>query len=184
MRRRKAHPGHEEKKVRSERRNSACTTECGSPSTAQKRKRQVQTPARPAKSRTTRQAPGSKTDWAPKEKPESQGQAATPGRETRRSTPCRNGNRRGRRGRRQPPMPGRGRVSKPATGCKQWPGSFSRFEYQPFTQKKLNRFWLLLVNFWRVSQVTVRTGVPVVRWLIRQTVFNYIVRFLLFVRWG
>ena len=98
-------------------------------------------------------------------KPEPQGQAANPGRVTRHSMLCHSG-RHVRHGRRRPPVlaPGQG-VSRPATGCKQWPVSFSRFEYHPHGQKMLNRFWLLSANFWRpasgmgVSPVRFRTAI-------------------------
>jgi hypothetical protein len=114
----------------------------------------TQSPACGAESKPKLRAERSKADFATDWKPESQGQAATPGRELRRNKPCRNG-RNGRRERHRPPMLASGQgASPPATGCKQWPVSFSRFEYQPTLRKKLNHFWLLLVNFWHIIPVT------------------------------
>jgi len=100
------------------------------------------------------QAPESKADFATKEEPEPQGQAATPGKLAQRNTPCRKDKnchkdkRRVRHAQHRPPVLGQGQASKLATGCKQWPALFSRFEYHLVGQKKLNRFWFLPVNFW------------------------------------
>ena len=119
-----------------------------------KRRRETPWPPSWAESKPKLRVPGSKVDWATDWKPESQGQAATPGRESRRSKPRRNG-RNVRRERHQPPALASGQgVSPSATGCKQWPVPFSRFEYQPVVPKRLNQFWLLLVNFWHAHRIT------------------------------
>lgn len=112
--------------------------------------RKIQTPVFPATSKPLRQLPGSKVDFAAREEPEPQGQAATPGKLARRNTPCRSGRKHVQHARHRPPVLGPGRASQPATDCKQWPVSFSRLEYQAIARKKLNRFWLLSANFWRL----------------------------------
>jgi hypothetical protein len=115
---------------------------------------------RQAKPKPTRPAQGSKADFGSKPEPEPQGQAATPAKKARRNTPCRSGRERMRHARRRPPALGPGRASRPATGCKQWPASFSRFEYQPVSRNKLNGFCLLHVNFWPCVHIPLNTCVP------------------------
>lgn len=151
VRQRKAHYGRGAEVIRSEKRNSAHRAECDSPWMAGNRKRTTRSPICLAISKPTKRERVSKADFAAKEEPEPQGQAATPGKLARRNTPCRNGRWCGRHARRRPPMAGPGRASQPASGCKQWPASFSRFEYHLVHRKKLNSFWLLLVNFWRLA---------------------------------
>jgi hypothetical protein len=144
-----AHDGRGIEMFRSGRRNSARKAECGLPSRAKKGRRRTRAPASRARSGSTRPAQGSTVDFERKKEPESQGQAGTPEKRAQRNRPCHNGNRHEPRAQHGPPVPGRGGwASKPATRCKQWPASFSRFEYHPTGRTKLNHFWLMPVNFW------------------------------------
>jgi len=135
--------------VRSGRRSSGRKAECDSPTKAKQRRWKIPTRAPQAKSRRAPRAQGSKAGFGSKPEAEPPGRAARMVQLARRNTPCRKGRRRVRRARHRPPALGQGRTpSTPATGCKQWPASFSRFEYHPAKRKKLNGYWLLLVNFW------------------------------------
>lgn len=127
-----AHFGRGIEMFRSAKRNSARKAECGSPSRAKKGRRRARAPASRARSRSTRPAQGSMVDFEMKKEPEPQGQAAAPEKRAQRNRPCHNGNRHEQRAQLGPPGLGRGGwASRPATGCKQWPASFSRFEYHP-----------------------------------------------------
>ncbi len=148
----KAHYGRGREMVRSKRCNSARKAECDLPSKVRQRKGKTPGPWLLAKSRSIRQARGTTVDFEMKQEAEPQGQAATPGKLARRNTPCRNGNKHEQRARHRLPVLGPGQASKPATGCKQWPASFSRFEYHSVGRKKLNRLWLIPVNFWLSRQ--------------------------------
>lgn len=151
MCRRWAHYGRGNGKIRSAGRNPARKEARHLPPTTKKQRWRTQALVRRAKSRPAQRARGAKADFATRREPESQERAAAEVKRARRNTPCGNDNRHVRRARRRPPGLARGRwASPPATGCKQWPASFSRFEYHPAGEKKLNGFWLLHVNFWRL----------------------------------
>ncbi len=143
-----AHFGRGDETFRSGRHNSARRAEHDSPSGAKKGRRGTRVPVCQAKSRSTRPAQGSIIDFERKQEPESQGQAATPGKRAPRNTLCRNGSKHEPRARHQRPVLGLGQASQPTTGCKQWPASFSRVEYHPTDRTKLNHFWLMPVNYW------------------------------------
>lgn len=117
------------KEIRSEKRNAARKSAHHWPEARKQKEWKTRLRRCWAKSKPKRRRPGLKADLATDWKPESQGQAATPGRESRRNRPGRNG-RNVRRERHRPPARVSGqRASRPATGCKQWPVPFSRFEY-------------------------------------------------------
>ena len=128
-------------KIRRAGRNPAHKVARCSPLSAKKRKRKISVFLHRAKSRPAQRAQGSRVELGRERGLEPPGPAANAAKQARRNKPCRNGSRRVRRARHQPPVLARGRpASTPATGCKQWPTSFSRLEFHPPAVGKLNRF--------------------------------------------